>query len=71
MREKANKKWLDKKSEKKAEYIVVRSFFDKVNKTTYDAGELYTETSKARTKALLEGAKNEHNTLGTKFIQEK
>ncbi len=71
MSEKAKKKPVEKKPEKKVEYIVTRPFFDKVNKTTYAAGELYTETSKARTKALLEGTKNENNTLGTKFIQEK
>lgn len=51
-------------------YYVTEDFYDNRGKRLYRAGEVYEETSEARTKALLEAKKSDLNIVGRAFLSE-
>ena len=51
-------------------YYATEDFYDNRGKRLYRAGEVYEETSEARTKALLGAKKSDLNTVGRAFLSE-
>lgn len=51
-------------------YYATEDFYDNRGKRLYRAGEVYEETSEARTKALLDSKKSDLNTVGRAFLSE-
>lgn len=51
-------------------YYATEDFYDNRGKRLYRAGEVYEETSEARTKALLGAKKSDLNSVGRAFLSE-
>lgn len=51
-------------------FYATEDFYDSYRKRFYHEGDIYVETSEARTRALLDSKKSDYNKIGRAFLSE-